>query len=209
MRLENFFGLVRHERSYQTQRWASGDEASLDRVDRAHNKPNDFVAYIARYASAWMPGGFPPYTTEALLAFRRSMVKVATLAFSAIRWATAEMGTITMLFAGSYEVLLSQVNVDGTFNTVRVGDKWSALTPGQVLDFEHTETELPLGNGVVLETLCGPARDVLTMQVVNENHASPGGPQSLLNILRGIYGDDVTFDTTVTVVRIQGHRLLS
>lgn len=64
------------EREYQISRW--GTEA-----DRDKNTPNDWVSYIANYATKWQPGEYAPYDRKALKRFRENMIKVATLACSA------------------------------------------------------------------------------------------------------------------------------
>lgn len=94
MMFEEFTEEMRKERQYQSNKWASGTEDSLDDVD-SRNTLSDWVLYIAKFATHAFHGGFdqqnPPITM--LATFKRSMVKVATLAYSAYRWADIKAGT--------------------------------------------------------------------------------------------------------------------
>lgn len=82
---EDFLNAVIMERKHQAKRWANGHEDELDRQDDAKNTIMDFAGYIAKYAFSWLRGDFRPYSFMAYVRFRRAMIKVATLAFSAIR----------------------------------------------------------------------------------------------------------------------------
>ena len=64
-------------------------------VDDEKNMPNDWLSYIVAYGGKWFPGGFPPYSTSTLDQFRKSMVKVAALAVSAIQWVDRKMGEVS------------------------------------------------------------------------------------------------------------------
>ena len=75
--MQDIFNEIANERNYQRERW--GDEA-----DVTINTPNDFVAYITHYASRWFNGGFEPYPSNVVDAYRTSMIKVAALAVAAI-----------------------------------------------------------------------------------------------------------------------------
>jgi len=87
----NIFRESTDELEYQATKWAKGSLQDLVEIDLKHNSPNDYVAYISHYASRWFPGGFPPYTTETLKNFRVQMIKVLTLAVSAVRWVDATL----------------------------------------------------------------------------------------------------------------------
>lgn len=65
------------ERAYQQQRWG-------DTTDDTKNTPWMWVAYIARYATSWMVGSFPPIKRAETDSFRKFMLKVATIAVAAI-----------------------------------------------------------------------------------------------------------------------------
>lgn len=73
----DIYGSIRQEREYQVGKWGNDADDNL-------NTPNDFVSYINAFSTKWFPGGFAPYTTETVDAFRESMVKVAALAVAAI-----------------------------------------------------------------------------------------------------------------------------
>jgi hypothetical protein len=75
--MERIFNELTKEREYQIGRWGVTADDEL-------NEPNDFVAYINAYSTRWFPGGFVPYTPEVVDAFRKSMIKTATLAIAAI-----------------------------------------------------------------------------------------------------------------------------
>jgi hypothetical protein len=68
---------IKAERDYQVERWGTKADTEL-------NTPNDFVSYIAHYATRWLDGTFEPYRAETADAYRTSMVKVATLAVAAV-----------------------------------------------------------------------------------------------------------------------------
>lgn len=68
---------IAKEREYQKEKW--GIKADLE-----DNTPNDFAAYIAHHSSKWFNGGFTPYPTEIVDAYRKAMVKTAALAVAAI-----------------------------------------------------------------------------------------------------------------------------
>ena len=74
---KDIFEEIQAERVYQVKRWGT-------KADDEINTPMDWVGYIAHYSSNWMSGGFRPYPRESLLAFRKSMIKVAALAVAAI-----------------------------------------------------------------------------------------------------------------------------
>ena len=63
------------EREYQKEMWGGPEK------DACQNSPADFVLYINKYATSWFKGGLPPHDTEG---FRKTMIKVATLAVAAI-----------------------------------------------------------------------------------------------------------------------------
>lgn len=75
--METIYDEIKSERKYQTHKW--GNE-----TDDTMNEPNDFVSYIGAYMSKWFPGGFVPYTTETVDEFRKSMIKVASIAVAAV-----------------------------------------------------------------------------------------------------------------------------
>ena len=69
---------IRSEKEYQKLRW--GNE-----LDDNHNSPFHWATYISQYATKWMYGnGLPTFNKDGTDAFRTCMVKVATLAISAI-----------------------------------------------------------------------------------------------------------------------------
>jgi hypothetical protein len=68
---------IETERQYQKDKWGSD-------VDLRINTPMDFVGYIAYHSGRWFDGGFRPYPQATLEAFRKQMIKVATLAVAAI-----------------------------------------------------------------------------------------------------------------------------
>ncbi len=84
--IKEFTEEIQTEREHQVERWADGSEENLDAIDSEKNDPIAFTAYIAHHSSRWFPGGFPPYDKATLLTFRSQMVKVATLAYAAVRW---------------------------------------------------------------------------------------------------------------------------
>ena len=67
---------IANEREYQISKWGGPDK------DATNNTSADFVLYISKYSSDWFKGGLPPHNTED---FRKSMIKVATLALAAIQ----------------------------------------------------------------------------------------------------------------------------
>lgn len=76
--MQQIFDEVRAEREYQDKRWGHN-------ADDTVNSPNDFVAYIAHYATRWLAGSLPPkYSTSVLNTYRKQMIKVAALAVAAI-----------------------------------------------------------------------------------------------------------------------------
>lgn len=77
MSRETILNEINKEREYQVQKW--GNDA-----DDTKNSFNDWVSYISRYATTWFPGGFPPYSDEAKVNFRRSMIKTAAIAVAAV-----------------------------------------------------------------------------------------------------------------------------
>ena len=85
--LSQFMLDIKRERDHQADKWADGTEEGLDQIDFENNSEMSFVGYIAYHATRWFPGGFPPYSLTTLSEFRTQMVKVATLAYAAIRWA--------------------------------------------------------------------------------------------------------------------------
>lgn len=72
------FAEVEGELSYQERRWGT-------KADDTINKPNDWAAFISHYATRWFSGGFAPYQKMTVDAFRKSMIKTAALAISAIK----------------------------------------------------------------------------------------------------------------------------
>lgn len=65
------------ERTYQKEKWG-------DKVDDTLNTPWMWAAYISQYATKWMAGTFLPLKADVTDAFRKSMIKVATLAIAAV-----------------------------------------------------------------------------------------------------------------------------
>ena len=92
-RLLDFFKSVWDERVYSANRFGQGNQTKLDQTDDELNGASDFVTYITRYASSWYTS-FPPHGLEDLRNFRRAMVKVANLAYSAHEWATRRIAAI-------------------------------------------------------------------------------------------------------------------
>ena len=86
MDIAGFADEIALEREHQAARWADGTDAKLDAVDNEKNGLLEFSMYLCRYATAWCPGGFPPYDPATLRSFRSHMIKVATLAYAATRW---------------------------------------------------------------------------------------------------------------------------
>lgn len=86
MKTASIFEEIDGERQHQADRFAEGSLEKLEAVDTEKNGPNDFVAYVAAYSSKWFPGGFGPFNRDALVNFRKSMLKTAALAVSAIIW---------------------------------------------------------------------------------------------------------------------------
>ncbi len=82
---------IKNERDYQKEKW--GDEA-----DKTLNTPNDFAAYIAHHSTRWFKGGFTPYPTEAVDAYRTQMIKVASLAIAAIEALDHQRNTMGKAF---------------------------------------------------------------------------------------------------------------
>lgn len=82
---EDIFAEISNERDFQQKIGYSKS------VDDSHNGVNDWATYIARYATAWFPGGFPPYSDNVLRNFRKSMIKTAALAVAAIEWTDREL----------------------------------------------------------------------------------------------------------------------
>lgn len=74
---ENILSEINAERTYQENKWGND-------TDDTENEPNDFVSYMANYSSKWFPGGFLPYSTETVDAFRTSMIKTAAIAVAAV-----------------------------------------------------------------------------------------------------------------------------
>ena len=68
---------IKKEKEYQDKRWGTTTDDTL-------NTPRMWVAYITRYSTKWMVGTFSPLGKETTDNFRKMMVKVATLAVSAI-----------------------------------------------------------------------------------------------------------------------------
>ena len=85
--IEEFAKEVETERYHQATKWGDGTDEGLDAVDEANNSAMDFTGFIAHHATRWFPGEFPPYSLDTINTFRTQMVKVATLAYAAIRWA--------------------------------------------------------------------------------------------------------------------------
>lgn len=78
---------IERERQHQAEKFGDGTDAQLDEVDQRNNEAMDFVGYIAAHATRWFHGGFRPYDVATLRIFRSQMIKVATLAYAAVRWA--------------------------------------------------------------------------------------------------------------------------
>lgn len=76
---------VMQERLHQIEKWGGA------RVDDEKNTPNDFVSYLAHYSTRWYSGAFPPYDTDTLRAFRKSMIQTAALALAAAQWVDREL----------------------------------------------------------------------------------------------------------------------
>lgn len=68
---------VKQEREHQIQKWGITPDDTL-------NTPNDWISYIARYATTWFTGVFPPYPGQTVDSFRTSMIKVAAIAIAAV-----------------------------------------------------------------------------------------------------------------------------
>lgn len=75
--MANAYDEIKEEREYQDKRWGH-------HADDTHNKPTDYVAYIAHYSTRWFPGGWAPYSAKTVEEFRTSMVKTAAIAVAAI-----------------------------------------------------------------------------------------------------------------------------
>ncbi len=86
-KIKEFFDKVVRERRLQAHRWADGTEEGLDAIDDDNNEANDFAAVIAHYATLHLPGTLSPEGRDSLVSFRGQMVKVATLAYAAHKWA--------------------------------------------------------------------------------------------------------------------------
>ncbi len=71
------FGEVNYELDYQQVKFGTT-------ADDTKNTPNDWNSFISHFGTRWFPGGFAPYKTATVDAFRTAMVKVAALAVSAI-----------------------------------------------------------------------------------------------------------------------------
>ena len=84
-KIKEFFDKVVEQRKHQADRWADGTEEGLDAIDDAHNGANDFALLISR--CAMLPRTLSPEGRDSLEDFRGQMVKVATLAYAAHRWA--------------------------------------------------------------------------------------------------------------------------
>lgn len=65
------------ERDHQIAKWGNT-------ADDTKNRPNDWAAYIAHHSTRWFDGTFAPYRSPTVVAFRKEMIKVATLAMAAI-----------------------------------------------------------------------------------------------------------------------------
>lgn len=68
---------IAYEQGYQQDRWGT-------ETDDTRNTPWMWASYICQYATKWMRGTFTPLETNVTDDFRKCMVKVATLAISAI-----------------------------------------------------------------------------------------------------------------------------
>jgi hypothetical protein len=76
---------IAKERAYQEEKWGNTTDDTV-------NTPVDFTAYIANYSSKWFPGGFIPYDSKTVDAFRTSMLKTAALAVAAIESVDRQRG---------------------------------------------------------------------------------------------------------------------
>lgn len=77
MEKKTVYDEVKFEREYQDAKWGNT-------TDDTKNLPNDWVSYIAKYATNWFGGMFPPYNTDIVDTFRSSMIKVAAIAIAAV-----------------------------------------------------------------------------------------------------------------------------
>jgi len=73
----NIYEEIKNERSYQDTKWGHVADDTL-------NTPWMWSSYIAQYATKWMAGTFLPLSSNTVDDFRKSMVKVASLAIAAI-----------------------------------------------------------------------------------------------------------------------------
>lgn len=85
--IDEFTDMIKSERKHQADRWGDGTEESLDKTDDRENSPMEFVGYIVQYSTKWFTGGFKPWNVATLRQFQVCMIKVATLAYSAMIWA--------------------------------------------------------------------------------------------------------------------------
>ena len=77
---------IKAEREYQIEKWGTDADVKL-------NTPNDFVSYISHHASKWFNGGFEPYNSDVVDAYRKQMIKVAALAVAAVEALDAQRVT--------------------------------------------------------------------------------------------------------------------
>jgi hypothetical protein len=75
---EKIFAEIVKEIDYQEKRWGT-------QSDDTKNRPNDWASFISHYSTRWFPGGYAPYQSMTVDAFRASMIKTASLAISAIK----------------------------------------------------------------------------------------------------------------------------
>lgn len=90
--MQEIFNEISAEIEHQEDKWTRGTKhGSIVALDLEWNKPNDFVAYIARCSTSWHCGEFGEPSLEAIEDFRISMLKVAALAVSAMRYCDAKL----------------------------------------------------------------------------------------------------------------------
>lgn len=92
-------------------------------------------------------------------------------------------------------------NLKGVFNTCRLGDKWSKVSPGTMLDFKETGTEKFLGNGFVLFSVSGKYKTLSHVHAMaNHQYQSYF---SLEYAMIDAYGDDFSEESIVTYLYIK------
>lgn len=97
--------------------------------------------------------------------------------------------------------------LDGLFTTVRVGTKWAkrALASPYLELGAVTENGIEtIGTGKVIATYCGPLGHMSGFLLRQEHNPRCRTRAGLLQVLRRIYGGDVTAETEVTALLVQG-----